>query len=217
MDLSFGSKERCRIGFFGLTQPEPRGSDRVSMAVLKLHSSTNRSFNMTIENTNERSATSIPDGDAPHQHDKHKGPHRARRYGAAVIACVALLGFGAVAGAGAISMMRPSVEMAPMTPVAISSMPDWGLVTVKGKVVEVFGNKFVVEDPSGRALIETGPSGEGGKLVALDEIVSVQGRFENGFIHATYLTRADGKTETLGPAGGPPHGKGPGWMRHIAG
>lgn len=172
---------------------------------------------MTIENTNEPAATSIPHSDVPHGHDKHKGPHRGRRYGATIIAGVALLSFGAVAGAGAISMMRPSVEMAPMTPVAISSMPDWGLVTVKGKVVEVFGNKFVVEDTSGRALIETGPSGEDGKLVVMGETVSVQGRFENGFIHATYLTREDGKTETLGPAGGPPHGKGPGWMRHIAG
>ena len=171
---------------------------------------------MTIENTNEPTSTSIPHADAPHAHDKHKGPHRRRRFGAALVASVALLGFGAVAGAGAISMMRPTAEMAPMTPVAISSMPDWGLVTVKGKVVEVFGNKFVVEDASGRALIETGPSGEGGKLVAPDDTVSVQGRFENGFIHATYLTRADGKTEALGPAGGPPpHGKLPGWMRHV--
>lgn len=172
---------------------------------------------MSLENANEPTAASIPENDAaPHQ-KKHKGPKRRRHYAATAIAGIALLAFGAVAGAGAIAMVRPSIEMAPMTPVAIASMPDWGLVTVKGKVVEIFGNKFVVEDQSGRALIETGPSGEGGKLVAKDETVSVQGRFENGFIHATYLTRADGKTEALGPAGGPPHGKMPGWLRHVAG
>ncbi|WP_276121209.1 hypothetical protein [Pararhizobium qamdonense] len=172
---------------------------------------------MPIEHTNETAATPLPqDGSAPHT-KTHKAPPRGRHFAATAIAGIALLGFGAVAGAGAIAMVRPNAEMAPMTPVAISTMPDWGLVTVKGKVVEIFGNKFVVEDQSGRALVETGPSGEGGKLVAKDETVSVQGRFENGFIHATYLTRADGKIEALGPAGGPPHGKMPGWLRHVAG
>jgi len=172
---------------------------------------------MSIEHTNEPVTTAPHEEGSPSQPKNHKGPPRRRHFAATAIAGLALLGFGAVAGAGTIAMVRPSAEMAPMTPVAISTMPDWGLVTVKGKVVEIFGNKFVVEDQSGRALVETGPSGEGGKLVAKDEIVSVQGRFENGFIHATYLTRADGKIETLGPAGGPPHGKMPGWMRHIAG
>ena len=111
--------------------------------------------------------------------------------------------------------MRPSAQMAPATPIAITALPAWGLVTVKGKVAEIFGNKFIVADDSGRALVETGPAGEGGGVVAKDEAVTVQGRTENGFIHATFVVRADGRVEALGPAGPPPHG--PRWMRHLNG
>jgi hypothetical protein len=144
----------------------------------------------------------------PHAGKPHapKPPHnkRTRRLAAFGITAVAILALGAVAGAGAMKLTRPSMELAPMTPVAISSMPDWSLVTVKGKVSEVFGNKFIVQDDSGRALVETGPAGDDGKLVALNESVSVQGRFERGFLHATYIVRQDGSVEALGPAGGPP-------------
>ena len=150
--------------------------------------------------SNETPALDNQDRPAEHRHD-HKGK--------AVLGVTALviLTAGAVAGAGAVKLTGPTVEMAPMTPVAISSVQDWSLVTVKGKVAEVFGNKFVMQDDSGRALVETGRAGEGGKLVAVNEAVTVQGRFENGFLHATYLVRQDGTTQALRPAGGPPpHG-----------
>ncbi|MCM2475535.1 hypothetical protein HGO38_18820 [Rhizobium sp. CG5] len=143
--------------------------------------------------------------DKPHP---PKPPHGKRtRLAAFGVAAFAILTLGAVAGAGAVKLTRPSMELAPMTPVAISAMPAWGLVTVKGKVAEVFGNKFIVQDDSGRALVDAGAAGDDGKLVDLNEAISVQGRFERGFLHASYIVRQDGSVEALGPAGGPPrHG-----------
>ncbi|TXN60664.1 DNA-binding protein [Methylobacterium sp. WL6] len=94
----------------------------------------------------------------------------------------------------------------PIAPVAISALVPSGGIAAKGEVAEIFGNKFVLQDGTGRALVETGRQGEGGKLVAKGETVTVQGRFENGFLHAAALTHGDGNRVLLGPAGGPPPG-----------
>ncbi|NYT29213.1 hypothetical protein [Rhizobium sp. WYCCWR 11128] len=131
-------------------------------------------------------------------------PHR-RRLAVPVIAAAVALVIGAAGGAGAVKMMRPTPEMAPLTPVAISAMPVSSLVTIKGKVAEIYGNKFVLQDESGKALVETGRAGEDGALVTQDEAVTVQGRFDDGFVHASYLVRQDGRTEALRPPKGPPH------------
>jgi hypothetical protein len=145
--------------------------------------------------------------------DNDTSPERpsSRRHIAAFgITAFAVLAIGAAAGAGAMKMTRPSVELAPLTQTAITSLKDdWNVVTVKGKVAEIFGNKFVVQDDTGRALIETGPAGDDGPLVAVNEAVSVQGRFNHGFLHASYIVHADGKTEMLGPPGPPPPHGGP--------
>jgi uncharacterized protein YdeI (BOF family) len=136
---------------------------------------------------------------------------RGTRRAVSGVAAIAILALGVAGGAGAMRLARPNVEMAPMTPVAISSLPDGDLVTVKGRVAEIFGNKFVVEDGSGRALVETGPAGDNGKLVAAGEEVSVQGRFDDGFLHASFIVHPDGKTDAVGPTGKPPrHGPGNG-------
>ena len=129
------------------------------------------------------------------------------------IAGIALLAVGAVAGAGA-SRIMGNHEAQPLMPaVAITSISDGNVVAVKGTVAEIYGNKFVVQDASGRALIETGPRGDGGKLVAKDETVTVQGRFEDGFIHGSMIVHPDGKTDLIGPAGGPPHHGPKDWLR----
>ncbi|PWE54736.1 hypothetical protein DEM27_19685 [Metarhizobium album] len=165
--------------------------------------------------------STIDDNASDNHHETDAGrphrPHRNRtRHPAAFgVTAFAILALGAAAGAGAMKLARPGMELAPTTPVAISAMQEWSLVTVKGKVAEVFGNKFIVQDDSGRALVETGPAGDSGKLVALNEPVSVQGRFEHGFLHATYIIRQDGSVEALGPAGGPPrHGLIEDMLRH---
>jgi hypothetical protein len=85
-----------------------------------------------------------------------------------------------------------------LQPAPIAQMTKHGPVAVKGQVTEVFGNKFIIQDDSGRTLVDTRPHGEGGKLVAKGETVTVQGEFENGFIRAKVMTRADGTSEAFG-------------------
>lgn len=94
----------------------------------------------------------------------------------------------------------------PVAPTPIGSLMTSRDVAAKGDVAEIYGNKFIVQDPTGRALVETGPRGAGGTLVKTGETVTVQGRFENGFMHAAVITHADGSQVLLGPAGGPPPG-----------
>jgi hypothetical protein len=123
------------------------------------------------------------------------------RFGfAAAIVGAFIVGGGATAVA--LQGLRPALVM--LTPSPIASMHEWSPIAVKGQVTEIFGNKFVVQDPSGQALVETGRAGEGGGLVAKGETVTVQGRFEHGFIDAAALSHADGRNDFVGPPGPPP-------------
>jgi hypothetical protein len=120
---------------------------------------------------------------------------------AVVFVAALMLGAGLTALAG----LRREVAFAPLTPAPIAAMGDWSPVAVQGQVAEIFGNKFIVQDESGRALVDTGPEGEDGKLVAPSETVTIQGRFERGFIHAVAIAHADGRNDIVGPPGPPPH------------
>jgi hypothetical protein len=86
-----------------------------------------------------------------------------------------------------------------LTPVAIGRMQPDNVVAVKGTVVEIFGSKFILQDDSGRALVELGPQGEDGNVVTRGETVTVQGVFELGFIHAQLVSHADGRNQAFGP------------------
>ncbi|MGH6616494.1 hypothetical protein [Sphingomonas sp.] len=127
----------------------------------------------------------------------------------ASLAAVALLGVGVAAGATAIKASGPSIEMAPIQPVAIGGLTDNGsVVTLRGKVSEVYGPMFVLQDGSGRALIDSrrrpGPFGIGmTSLVTTGATVTIQGHFHDGIVRASFLIGADGKVTALG---GPPHG-----------
>lgn len=120
-----------------------------------------------------------------------------------VAALAAPLAMGAV---GLSLAQGTAFQPTPVEPVAIQALAPSAATAVRGTVAEIFGNKFVVQDPTGRALVETGREGEDGKLVAKGEAVTVQGRFETGFLHARDLTHGDGRKVVLGPAGGPPMG-----------
>jgi len=121
------------------------------------------------------------------------------------LATIGLLLAGGTAGVAAIEAIRPSVEMAPMAPVAIARLPQaTGLVTLRGRVAEVYGNKFVLDDGSGKTLVDTGPHGDDGALVALGATTTVQGRYERGFVHASFLVDGSGNVTQLSPIGGPP-------------
>jgi hypothetical protein len=91
----------------------------------------------------------------------------------------------------------------------IDKLQEASVVAIKGEVAELFGNKFVVQDGSGRALVDTGPRGERTPPAAKGETVTVQGRFDRGVIHADIVTHADGRNEAFGPPHGPKGPKGP--------
>jgi len=136
-------------------------------------------------------------------------PRRFSRRTGIALAGAALLAVGGVAGAVAVTATRPSVEMAPLAPVAIRSLTDSDtIVTLKGQTVEIFGNKFIMADASGRALVDTGRAGEDKVLVTVGQPVTVQGRFNNGYLRASFLIGVDGKVVSLRPVGPPPHGPG---------
>jgi hypothetical protein len=123
--------------------------------------------------------------------------HSARNRRLALVAGVA--GAMVVFGAAALALRPDSgVSLTPIQPIPI------GATAVKGDVAEIFGNKFIVQDGTGRTLVETGREGEGRTLVAKGEPVQVQGRFEDGFLHAAALTHGDGKRVVIGPLGAPP-------------
>ena len=140
--------------------------------------------------------------------DPRPAARPVRRRATIALASAALVAAGVAAGATVVAETRPSVTMAPAVPVAIRSLSSEGIVTVRGRVAEVYGNKFVMADASGRALVDTGREGNEQKLVKPGEPVTIQGRFERGFVHAAFLVGPDNKVVALGPLARPPHGRG---------
>lgn len=148
----------------------------------------------------EGSATELPPGTPPGSTTAPtSGARRRSRRGLIAGVVAAPLALGAV---GLSLAQGGGVTITPVAPVAISALASSGATAAKGEVAEVFGNKFVLQDGTGRALVETGREGEGGRLVAKGETVTVQGRFDKGFLHARLITHADGSKVALGPAGG---------------
>ena len=134
-----------------------------------------------------------------------------------VIGAAALLGaFVVGGGVAALVTAHPQATIVALTPKPIATLTPWSTVAVKGEVADIFGGAFVVQDDSGRALVETGPGQDGTAPVGKAETVTVQGRFDRGVIHAIAISHADGRTDIVGPPGPPPPGHGPmAWMeRH---
>jgi hypothetical protein len=146
---------------------------------------------------------------APHDHenDVHRPAQRLLgRRGKIVLSAVALLALGGAAGAVVVARTRPAVTMAPATPVAIRALSSAGIVTIRGRVAEIYGNKFIMADSTGRALVDTGREGDERQLVTANEPITVQGRFDRGFVRAAFLVGPDNTVVALGPLGRPPHG-----------
>ncbi|WP_404371686.1 hypothetical protein AB5I39_04460 [Sphingomonas sp. MMS24-J45] len=146
-------------------------------------------------------------------------PRKRRLSVQAALVATALLAVGVGGGATVAQMTGPTVEMAPATPTAIRTLSDGeSIVTVRGKVAEVYGAAFIMADASGRALIETGPRhgfmGNASPLVSVGQTVTVQGRFRDGTVHASFLVGADGKVMALRPMGPPRGGPGGPGGRH---
>jgi uncharacterized protein YdeI (BOF family) len=117
---------------------------------------------------------------------------------------LAVLCVGAAARAGGVKLAQrwqPQTVML-LQPTAIDRLQDGNPVAVKGNVAEIFGNKFVVNDGSGRALVDLGPRGE--NAVARGEAVTIQGMFDRGIVHGRIVSHADGRNESFGPPPPPP-------------
>ncbi|WP_230483102.1 hypothetical protein, partial [Sphingomonas sp. Leaf21] len=123
-------------------------------------------------------------------------------------AAAVLIALGAGGGAAAVSMTRPTVAMAPTIPTPIAKLSSTsGIVTAKGRVAEVFGDRFVVQDQSGRAMV----TGSRDAMPSVGSNVMVQGRFDDGVMHAQYLVDPNGSVVPMGPPPPPPGGpRGPG-------
>jgi len=119
------------------------------------------------------------------------------------LGAAALLALGFAGGAGAVSLTRSMVTMAPVVPTAVSRLSaTQGVVTVKGRVAELYGDRFVVQDGTGKALVA---AGRDIAALAVGAPVLVQGRFDDGQLRAQYLVDASGRVEEVGP----PHPRGP--------
>lgn len=119
---------------------------------------------------------------------------------------LAVLIVGAAAGAGGVKMAQywqPQSVML-LQPTAINKLAAGDAVAVKGSVAEIFGNKFILDDGTGRALVDLGPRGENANAVIKGEAVTVQGMFDRGIIHARIVSHADGRNEAFDAPPPPP-------------
>lgn len=92
----------------------------------------------------------------------------------------------------------------------IGSLSSEG-VTIRGEVTDVFGNRFVVEDGTGRVLVETGPAWHSRVEVAPGETVTVTGEpgRDGGFDAFTIEREGGERIVVRGPEGPPPWAGGP--------
>lgn len=109
--------------------------------------------------------------------------------------------------AGLSGVLSAAAQPAPPPP-AFSA----GTVRVEGEVREVFGDKVVVEGPSGRILVETGPEGRKRTALAPGDKVTIEGMQRDGFVHASAVAKSGGPRIELG--GGPRMDRGPGEPPH---
>mgnify|MGYP001035929854 CR=1 FL=1 len=139
-------------------------------------------------------------------------PHRhIPRRGLLAGVAIAVLAVGVAAGAGGVKLAQrwQPQDVMLLQPSAIGKLQDGNPAAVKGTVAEIFGNKFILDDGSGRALVDLGPQGENADVVAKGETVTVQGMFDRGVIQAQFVSHADGRTQAFGPPPPPPSPGGP--------
>jgi uncharacterized protein YdeI (BOF family) len=124
------------------------------------------------------------------------------------LAAIGLLAVGGFAGGAVSHEFRPPIEMAPTHVVAIRNLAtSQGIVTIRGRVAESFGDRWVVDDGTGRTLVDGG-SHNRDTSVSPGAVISVQGRFDRETFHPSFLIDASGTVTPLGPPPGHngPHG-----------
>ena len=124
----------------------------------------------------------------------------------------------APAPAPAPAASAPAAPVASTAPVKVNELRDMNAIRLEGRVTDVFGNRFVLEDATGRTLVETGPRGDRAALVKVGDTVSVEGAFRGGQVRAEGLTVGGGERIALerprperdGPGRDGPGREGPG-------
>ena len=92
-----------------------------------------------------------------------------------------------------------------------------GGVTIEGSVTDVFGNRFVLQDASGRILVEAGPERHRRLELRPGERLSVTGRPAGGGFDAFTIRRPDGSEVFIRNPEGPPPWSGAGRRAEEAG
>lgn len=93
---------------------------------------------------------------------------------------------------------------------AIGDRPRRPGVEIEGRVAEVFGNRFVLDDGTGGVLVEAGPPRHHRIDVEVGEAVRMRGEPDAEGFDAFEITRADGETLRVRPdSGQPPWAGGP--------
>lgn len=158
----------------------------------------NRQFDMSDQENNERKMLPPP---------SRRWMPRGGALATSAIAIVLIAGAALGAGGTRLAQNWQPQQVMLLQPAGIDKMVENSPVAIKGDVSEVFGNKFILQDATGRALVDTGPRGEDRAGAAKGETVTVQGRFDRGVVRAEIIAHADGRNEAFGP---PPKGpKGP--------
>lgn len=140
----------------------------------------------------------------------------------ALYAAVVGLAAGGAIGAGVAREVAPRAAMGPVSITRIGALGTLApslfgeaVVSVRGRVVELFGDRAVVDDGSGRVLIDLGHVSSG--LLAVGQTVTVQGHAAAGGLHAQFVVTPDGRVTALHGPGrrhdgdrrhGPRHGPG---------
>lgn len=104
----------------------------------------------------------------------------------------AALGLTAALAAGPAPAQTPIGHLAP------------GGVTIEGTVTDVFGNRFVLQDASGRTLVHGGPERHMRLDIRPGERLTVIGRPERGGFDAFTIRRENGREIVIRGDGGPP-------------
>jgi hypothetical protein len=104
----------------------------------------------------------------------------------------------AVLGLAAALAAAPALAQTP-----IGSLAPGG-VTIEGTVTDVFGNRFVLQDPSGRTLVHGGPERYRRLDIRPGERLRVTGRPKHDGFDAFVIRRENGQEITIRSPEGPP-------------
>jgi hypothetical protein len=132
----------------------------------------------------------------------------------AIVGGLVVFSAGASVGAAATHALEPVAAMGPAPIVRIASLgttarPLFGdaIVSVRGRVAEMFGNRIVLDDGSGRTLIDLGP-GDDAPTLAVGQTITVQGHYGDAILHPDFLVAANGQVVALERHHGGRHGPG---------